>query len=89
VQYAISLSYFRVKALMFYFLHFQPRGTHVTVFSGHDVNLLGLLFALKAEQVFDVLSSNRRAFWPDYGLIFSFTRLFYLQSTNTAHKALL
>jgi len=36
------------------------KSPNITIFSGHDVNLLGLLYALKA----DIIKNN---FWPDYG----------------------
>ena len=47
-------------------------GIRVTVFSGHDITVLTLLFALKADLV---MTPQDGYFWPDYGKFYGSTLL--------------
>jgi hypothetical protein len=41
-------------------------GLTVTLFSGHDINILALLFALKAD-IMTPPKADELKYWPDYG----------------------
>lgn len=48
---------------------FQPFGT--VIYSGHDVNLLGLLHGMNATLV-DINQNSNEGHWPDFGNFISY-----------------
>ena len=48
-------------------------GLTVTLFSGHDVTILALLFALKAD-IMTPPKADELKYWPDYGKFYGMIR---------------
>ena len=51
-------------------------GLTVTLFSGHDINILALLFALKAD-IMTPPKADDLKYWPDYGKFYGMIREVY------------
>jgi hypothetical protein len=67
-SHAAHLAHFSLPMLEWLRSHLtNPTNQHLAIFSGHDVNLLGLLYALGA---YKTLHSN--SYWPEVGSVLLF-----------------
>lgn len=69
---------------------FQPTSTElpdnltVKLYSGHDITVLALLYALKA----DIIEESDGFFWPDYGKLLMFSAIWIVDTLALLSRCL-